>query len=416
MIKTRIKTFWRFLVFVYQSFMQNDGLETAKSLTYTSLFAVVPLVTLLLSILAAFPSFQVFGDQIQNMLFERLLPSTGSEIQGYITSFAEQARNLTWIGAVMLLVTSFLMLRNVEACFNLIWGVRDLRKGLSSFLLYWSVLSLGPLLLGMGFAISSYVTSLTLFEKFITMPDFFGARSAVLQMFPIALTTGAFTLLYVAVPNCGVRLRYALIGAIIVALSFTVVKWVFTTSIATASYELVYGTFAALPIFLLWLYVCWVVILVGANLVRCIPIFIASHNSAEVHPTLLLLALLHCLWERQQHGEPLRVRTLQDQAWPFKGMQAGKLLSMLEDMHLVRSLERDEYMLTRDLDSVSLWDVLTQIPWAAPKPDELKHPLPTLIAQNLPGSDLLKARFLRMADASNHEFSQSLSAYFRQEP
>ena len=277
-----------FMAFVARNFLRNDGLENAKSLTFTSLFAVVPLLTLMVAILSAFPSFQVFGSQIQTMVFNRLLPSTSEELEGYLTSFSGQARNLTWVGAVMLLGTAYLMLVNMERNFNRIWGVAEQRKGIGSFLLYWSVLSLSPLLLGMGFAISSYVTSLTLFETFTDLSEVVGARNLFLGLFPLLLSTLGFTLLYVAVPNCGVRFRHALYGGLAVALAFVLVKWIFTRFIAGASYELIYGTFAAMPIFLMWIYVCWVVILFGANLVRAFPLYGVSTGTEDVHPVLLL--------------------------------------------------------------------------------------------------------------------------------
>ena len=217
---------WRFLNFVFKESLANQGLENAKSLTYMSLFAVVPLLTLILAILSAFPSFQVFGNQIQDMIFNRLLPSSSSELEVYLSDFSEQAKNLTWIGAVMLLATAYLMLVNIERSFNRIWSVAQQRKGIASFLLYWSVLSLSPLLLGVGFAISSYITSFTLFEKFTEVSDIVGAKSMVLSIFPAVTTTIAFTLLYVAVPNCGVRLRHALTGGLVVALLFIIVKWI----------------------------------------------------------------------------------------------------------------------------------------------------------------------------------------------
>lgn len=178
-----------------------------------------------------------------------------------------------------------------------------------NFLLYWSVLSLGPLLLGAGFAISSYITSLTLFDRFTDF-QLVGGHDLLLGMFPLLLTTIAFTLLYVAVPNCGVKLRYGLLGALAVALAFIVVKWMFGRFIATASYAVIYGTFAAIPVFLLWLYSCWIVILFGANLVRAIPLYGSRVGSEEVHPSLLLLALLHKFWEKQQSGSVLRVTEL----------------------------------------------------------------------------------------------------------
>jgi membrane protein len=409
------RTLLEFVKFVYQRFLLHDGLEYSKSLTFTSLFAVVPFITLVVSILAAFPSFQVFGAQIQDMLFQRLLPSSTSQLQDYLATFSLQARNLTWIGAVMLLVTAYLMLRNIERSFNQIWGVGELRKGLASFLLYWSVLSMGPLLLGLGFAISSYVTSLTLFERFAAISDGLGTSRAVLAFFPVLLTTGAFTLLYAAVPNCNVQVRHALAGAVVVALSFKLVKWVFAKFIATASYELVYGTFAALPIFLMWLYVCWVLILFGANLVRCIPLFASRTATDHVHPTLMLLALLHRFWQKQQEGSALRVQELIDQNWPFRRMTLEQLLALLEAQKLVRSLNQEEYMLVRDLDKVSVWEVLSALPWAQPEPADLDEPLPLVIASHLPDLNALKAHFLRLAESSSTEFGTSFGRWFRNE-
>lgn len=410
---TQTRTLLQFLHFTFQGFMQNEGIENAKSLTYTSLFAVVPLITLVFAILSAFPSFQVFGSQIQNMIFERLLPSSTSELAEYLTNFSNQARNLTWIGAVMLLVTSYLMLRNIERSFNLIWGVGQLRQGLSSFLLYWSVLSLGPLMLGVGFAISSYVASLTLFDQVVNITDFFGADAVLLELFPLVLTTGAFTLLYAAVPNCGVQLRHAFAGAVVVALSFMVVKWVFTSFIAGASYELVYGTFAAIPIFLMWIYVCWVVILMGANLVRSIPLFAMNAMTETAHPSLVLLALMHKLWERQQNGEILRVQELMDEKWPFRTIAVGRLLALLLQLKIIRSLNHDEYILVRDLESITLWEVLSATPWAQPNEADLAATVPPVLARHLPDSDVLKESFLRVADVSRREFCTSFSAYFR---
>lgn len=268
---TRLRTFAKFLLLVYRNFMLHKGLESAKSLTYTSLFAVVPLLTLTLTLFAMFPAFQGLGDRIEGLLLNHVLPSSGRELEAYLEDFAVQARNLTWVGALMLVITAVLMLRDIESSFNCIWGVPEMRKGTASLLLYWAVMSLGPLLLGIGLVLSSYLTSLSLFERFSELSGRIGARSAVLDFFPALLSTGAFALLYTAVPNCKVSKRDALIGAVAVVLILKLVQWAFTLSITTASYQLVYGTFAALPIFLLWLYICWAVILAGANLVYCLP-------------------------------------------------------------------------------------------------------------------------------------------------
>ncbi|MDR2213487.1 MAG: YihY family inner membrane protein [Pseudomonadales bacterium] len=410
----RPATLWNFLRFVYRGFMRNQGLETAKSLTYTSLFAVVPLITLVFAVLSAVPSFQVFGTQIQEMIFDSLLPSSSEQLERYLANFSGQARNLTWVGAVMLLVTSYLMLVSVERNFNLIWGVQELRKGMTSFLLYWSVLSLGPLLLGIGFAISSYVTSLSLFERFTEVSGLIGVRRVLFALFPLLLTTGAFTLLYVAVPNCGVRIRHGFCGALVVALSFMVVKVVFTRFIATASYELIYGTFAAVPIFLLWIYVGWVVILLGANLVRGIPLFAANQHQEDVHPSLLLLALMHRLWEKQQSGATLRVQELMDEGWPLRTVSAKQLFVLLGQRQLVQALDEDEYLLARDLSSVSLWDLLSHTPWAQPGAEDLDlaQSLPRILQRHLPEPRQLRESFIHLENVAKAEFSLSFADWF----
>lgn len=409
----RWRTPLNFLLFVYRHFMRNGGLENAKSLTYTSLFAVVPLLTLIVSVLSAFPSFQVFGAQVQDMIYQRLLPSTGSELQDYLSGFAAQARNLTWAGAAMLFATAYLMLVNIERNFNRIWGVSEQRKGLTSFLLYWSVLSLGPLLLGAGFAISSYITSLTLFERF-TEFTLVGGHNLLLGLFPVMLTTIAFTLLYVAVPNCGVKLRHAVVGALAVALAFIVVKWVFGRFIATASYALIYGTFAAIPVFLLWLYTCWVLILLGANLVRAIPLYGSRAGTEDVHPSLLLLALLHKFWEKQQSGAVLKVTELLAEKWPFRSVSADRLLSLLEEKRLIHALGDDAYVLARDLEGLSVWDVLGDTPWGLPAPDELRRPMPSVVSGHVPELADLCERFRHVNELAAREFSSSMGSWFRQ--
>lgn len=403
---------WHLCVNVFRSFRARNGMETAKSLTYTSLFAVVPLITLILAILSAFPSFQVFGGQVQHMLFDRLLPSSTQQLQGYLADFSRQARKLTWVGAVMLMGTAYLMLVNIERHFNRIWGVDKARQGLTGFLLYWCVLSLGPLLLGLGFAISSYLTSLSLFREFSAVTDDWGANSVLLQLFPVLLTVGAFTLLYAAVPNCKVRLRHALVGAVVVSMVLLVAKWLFTQTITTASYKLVYGTFAALPVFLLWLYVCWVVILFGANLVQALPQWQYRSQTVVVHPTLLLLALLHLFWQRQQRGATVQVEDLLKSGWSFPGTPIEVLLRFLQEHRFINKVAQDEYALVRDLHGVTMWQLLRTCPWAQPALDELQQPLPALLERHLPLMEELCERFAVVEQVARDELQATLGADF----
>lgn len=387
-------------------------MENAKALTYMSLFAVIPLLTLLFSILSAFPAFQVFGSEIQSMVFERLLPSSSSQLENYFTDFSTQARNLTWVGAAMLLITSFLMLVNIERSFNRIWEVRESRRGLNSFLLYWSVMSLGPILLGLGFAISSYITSLNLFDNFLDISETLGTTTFLLEIFPLILTTGAFTLLYTAVPNCGVRFHHGVIGGLVVAISFTVVKQVFTWFIALASYQFVYGTFAAIPIFLLWIYICWMVILLGANFVKALPSYKTEYKSNKVHPHILLIALVHKFWMAQQAGESVKASSLVKEKWPFNELTMSDAVSVLQENKIIRSCGTDEFVLVRDIQSLSIQQLLGWLNIALPLPIAFEE-LPDLIMEHLPNVESLKNSFADLDIASQKEFAVPFADIYR---
>lgn len=189
--------FWRFLL---QRFLADRGISSAAALTYTTLFAVVPMMTVTFAMLSAVPAFQGVGEQIQHFIFRNFVPSTGAAVQEYLWAFTEQARQLTWVGVLLLAVTAFMMLVTIEQAFNTIWRVRKSRRGVSSFLLYWAILSLGPLLLGSGFAISTYLTSTSL----LSGPDAVVGAKTLLSFTPLLFSVAAFTLIYATVPNARV--------------------------------------------------------------------------------------------------------------------------------------------------------------------------------------------------------------------
>jgi len=152
----------RFLGYLFRQFGANQGILNASALTYTTLFAVVPLMTVSYAMLAAIPDFSGVGEQLQHWIFANFVPATGEVVQNYLADFAGQARSLTVVGVIFLVVTSIMMMRNIESAFNRIWRVSEPRKGLSSFLIYWAILSLGPILIGAGLGLTSYIASLSL--------------------------------------------------------------------------------------------------------------------------------------------------------------------------------------------------------------------------------------------------------------
>ncbi|MCB1615271.1 MAG: YihY family inner membrane protein [Pseudomonadales bacterium] len=352
-----LKEFVRFIRFFINRIVADKCQQSAAALTYTSLFALVPMMTVSYSFFSMIPAFNGMEDRIQNLVFEYFVPDAGSAIQDYLSDFSSQARNLTSVGIGILIVTAFMMLKTIEKTMNGIWDVKQNRKGLASFLLYWAVLSLGPLLVGAGLMMSTYLMSL---ELFTTIG---GDRlvGPMLRVLPWFLTTLAFCLLYVAVPNCRVSLKHGLIGAIIASLIFEIAKKLFGLLMAKSSYTLIYGTFAAVPLFLIWLFVSWMIVLSGAVLVRCFSVF-RIRIGADYSDLIMTFALLKILWEKQQQGVPLKA----SDAIRGRRMAVGslgidrwqRLRDMLIDHQIMGCVGEGEYVLVRDLHTFSLWELV----------------------------------------------------------
>ena len=366
-MQVRLKDWLGFWLSLYQRFVENRGAGNAAALTYTTLFAVVPMMTVTFAMLSAIPAFKGVGEDIQGFIFHNFVPSTGEAVQGYLREFTTQARQLTWFGVGLLAVTAFLMLVAIEKTFNVIWRVRQPRRGMSSFLLYWAILSLGPLLLGAGFAVSTYIASLSL----ISGPDAVVGTKTLLGFAPLLSSIAAFTLLYAAVPNTRVPLRHALLGGLFSAVLFEVAKALFGLYVSLfPGYHLIYGAFATVPLFLLWIYLSWLIVLLGAELVYGLSQ--PRHWRREpIARGLLLLVVLRLLLKRQQQGEALHYGDMQRAGWRLPEDEWSQVMDFLEREHLACKASRGGWVLCRDLHQVSLHQLLECSPWPLPSLSQL---------------------------------------------
>lgn len=347
-----LRTGWRLLCNLAAEFNAHDCQKSAAALTYMTLFALVPLMTVVYAVFSIIPAFDGVAAQLQQMLFAHFVPETGQELQSYLTDFSAQARSLTGAGVGLLVVTAYLMLTNIEKTFNAIWGVSRARKGLSSFLLYWAVLTIGPLLLGLGLGINTYLLSLKLFFK---EHDALGVSPLLFQGLPFVFMALAFTLLFAAVPNCRVPPGYALIGGTITALLFELLKDLFSALVASSSFQLVYGAFAAVPLFLLWVNLVWMVVLGGAVLVRTLAerdYLLGRDRFSDMLGALHCLALLR---ERSLSGGSISDADCYKLGLGVVHWQ--RLRHRLERAGCMVTLSGGRYLLGRDLRSVSLWDL-----------------------------------------------------------
>lgn len=341
----------QFIPRLIEEFSEKGCQQQAAALTYMTLFAVVPTMTVIFTMFSLFPAFDGMAEQLQNFLFSYLLPDSGLDVESQLRSFTEQARSLTLAGVGMLLVTAYLMIKDIERTFNRIWGVAEARRGLNNFLLYWAILSLGPLLLGVGIAVSTYLLSLRFLGDDY---EAVGIIHILLRYSPWLLTAAAFTLLFAAVPNCKVPLRNAFIGGCLTAICFELFKDLFGLLVANTSYTTMYGTFAMVPLFLLWVYFLWVIVLSGAVLVYTLTTFkMDSEETGADYPDLL--AALLALWQFRQCQQT--GRGAGDNELLQAGVEAEQWLRIREALiagRVITMTQGDEYVLCRDLSLLTV--------------------------------------------------------------
>lgn len=347
----------RFLRFVWQRFDDAHCVQFAASLTYTTLLALVPIVTIALTIFSAFPVFADLMIQLKIFILSNFVPaSAGKIIAVYMQQFSEKAANLTALGILLLGVTAFILMLTVYHAFNVIWRVRRSRTLLHRFFIHVMALTLGPLLIGASLSLTSYLISHSL--GLIKGTPLISVIA--LKMVPIALTIIAFSLLYLFVPNCTVRPRHALIGGMAAGLVFELMKKGFALYITHfPTYALVYGAFASVPIFLLWIYLSWLVVLFGAVIAAAIPYWNVAMRPAgkiEGKGFFAALSILVALDEARQSGEPLSLQRLQHESG--LGPECVEdILDRLNNLRWVGKITRGGWMLTRSTDDIRLADV-----------------------------------------------------------
>ena len=244
--------------------------EVAGSLTFTTVLALVPMLTIALAIFTTFPLFNTFRASLEAYFIQSLMPKTiANTILGYLNMFASKATRLSAFGAVGLIVTAVAMLGTIDGAFNKIWRVRHRRPLTQRIFVYWTIVTLGPLLIGVSMTITSYLFTAT--NGVVSKVPFIGA--VFYTLVSVALTMGAFTLLYQAVPNRYVDWRDAAWGGLVAAVAFEIAKRIFAFFVTQfPTYTIVYGALAAMPIFLVWIYVSWLITLGGAAIAAALPV------------------------------------------------------------------------------------------------------------------------------------------------
>ena len=256
-----------FLQTLAKNFIKDDCFYRASSLAFTSLLAVVPLMAIALVVFSHFAAVKVIGERIEDFIFSNLVASSGDVLQTYIAGFSQQVVRLSWIGIIALILVIVLLLLSIENAFNRIWKLpkRPGRFALVRALLrQWLTLILVPLLLAISLLFNSYLSSLSLVHRAVT---YINSPALSLYIMPPLFIFLAFAAMYKFIPATKVYWSNAIVGALVGTILFQISKKLFVLYFYLfPTYKVLYGAFAAIPLFLLWIYIVWLIVLLGAEI------------------------------------------------------------------------------------------------------------------------------------------------------
>lgn len=349
-----------FARFVGQRFGEDRCLRMAAGLSYTSLLAIVPLSAIAFSMLAAFPVFAGVREIIQEALFSNLLPQSADATQHYFNRFVQNTTTLSAVGIVALAATAVLLLGTIEADMNAIFRVARPRAIVPRLLVFWALLTLGPLLLGASFSLSTYFFAAT---QWIGIDS--GSGSAFLgTVLPTIMMIILLSVFYIIIPNRPVGLTAGFAGGLFAGIAFTILRKLFGWYIITfPTYQNIYGAMSVVPIFLVWMYLSWLVVLVGAVLTASVsewqsaggkPLNTAVGSSMRF---VIAVKILAVLFEASRDGDGAVHRSRILRTTGGGGEAVDRILLQLRAGHYVERTATNRWILSRDPEHVTLFDL-----------------------------------------------------------
>ncbi|WP_085584907.1 YihY family inner membrane protein [Thalassospira mesophila] len=359
--------FWRY---AFMRFLHDKSPQRASALSYTTLLAMVPFLAIALTVLSAFPVFDQWKDQISGLIFSNFLPETGSEVADYLTGFLKNTGRMTAIGTVVLGFTAVMLLGSIETVMNDVFRVNSPRKLLSRLVVFWALITVGPLLVGLSLSMASYIFAM----RHLIGGDALDAQIGQLGFLaPFFLSAIAFTLLFLGMPNRSVVILDGMAGGVVAAVLFEALKKGFGLYVSTfPTYQTLYGAVAVVPIFLIWMYLTWMVILLGAQVAaarsewraaRAAGLVPDPRGGAPGHTERLIavLKLLEYLQVRFQNADkpPSYRRLLRD--LKMGGRDLNWALAALRRENLIERSEKHRWLLSGDLSRLKLGLLMSRL-------------------------------------------------------
>lgn len=349
--RARTVSFGRFLG---RRVLDDNVFEAAGALSYTTAFALVPISVVVFGVLSAFPVFDSLSDQLSRYIFTNFVPSAASAVEGKLRELVDNAGKLTAVGVIALVVSLLVTLNGIEAAFNRIWRVKAARPRFGRFLVYWTVLTLGSLMAAASMAISARFFALSVFQT--QAGD--AIEHLMLRLSPMVIELLAIATIYRVVPHRTVKWRHAIAGAVLATTLLELVKWLLGSYLGSFNgYANVYGTLAFVPVFLLWIFLTWVAVLLGASLASSISAFRyqpAAMRLPDGYEMYGLLRMLARFQEARDDGQGLHSDRIQQLEPMLTDTLVQQMLAQLCEINVVRRAESGEWLLARDLDDLTL--------------------------------------------------------------
>ena len=358
-----------FLRFLWRRFLDDRLFEAAGALSYTTVFALVPLSMVVFGVLSVFPIYNQWSNKLSDYIFSNFVPSSARAVEAFLLSTSGNVGKLTVVGVIALVFSLLITIGGIESSFNRIWRVKTARPKFRRFLVYWTVLTLGALVAAASLALVTQFFSLALFEtgfgRFL--------EGLALRLAPMAIELAAFATIFKVVPHRTIQWRHALAGALLAVVMFELVKWGVGLYIGSFNtYEKLYAVngqipgvseiktpaiFTAAPVFLLWIYLSWVSILLGASLASSISAFRYQPLSMRLPEGYELYGLLRMLGrfaERRPQGRGLHSEEIERLEPMLTDDLVQQMLAELNGIGLLNRAESGEWLLSRDLDDITM--------------------------------------------------------------
>ena len=352
-----------FVPYIFQQFFARRTMQSASSLAYTTLLSLVPLIAVMFSFFSNLPVFKDLSEIVQEFVFSNFVPSFGQTIRDYLINFSIKASQLTTTGIILLVVIALMLMSTINSALDNIWHITKRRSLIGRFLVYWAILTLGPVLIGIGFYSTSYLLALPLVDSVDT--------SRLLTLMPFYTTSIAFTLLYILVPNTSVNTRHAIAGGVTAAILFELAKYTFGLYVkAVPTYQVIYGAMAVIPMFLIWIYVSWLIVLLGAQISYSLSVFrmqdIGKHHSEIRWGFLDAYQIIGELWLAQKQGTGRSVMQLKKSGVRIAHTSMNEIFDLLIKANWINRNTSGQYYLIRDLGELTLLDLYKILPCKLP--------------------------------------------------